>query len=181
MQADKFFVDQVGIHERDVVPYLSVIPQLQVTAPACTVQDRAAIPLTRIQYRVKLLCLLRDLNILNLSCFPLHCSELAQAFFIFLLRDSSLINHSIWQEQVLLDWYLQPTHKWGGFFFHSSDVCLCEKRICGCSGKMSTPLLKTEVVRLREQQPAVPPWGTEPLLNDPRRDVWATCLWEESL
>lgn len=140
MQTDKFLLGQVGIREGDIVPHLSVIPQLQVTAPACTVHARAAILLPRFQNRARLIHVLRDLNILDLRCFPLHCSELARAFSLFLLRDSSFINHSIWQEQVFTSWLVPSAHlqmRW--VFFHSSDEWLCEERRCGCSGKICQP------------------------------------------
>lgn len=61
-------------------------------------------------------------------------------------------------------------------FFHSSDVWLCETRICGCSGK-------TEVVRLREQQLAVPLWGQNSAEWPPKGPLGLipAALWEESL
>lgn len=46
VQTDKFFVDEVGSCEGDIVPYLSVIPQLLVPAPASEMQNRASIPLS---------------------------------------------------------------------------------------------------------------------------------------
>lgn len=176
MQTDKFFLGQIGIHEGTLS--LTCQSSLSYRSLPCSMeQDRAATPLTWLQYRVRQISLLRDLSILNQNCFPLPCSELAQAFSISLLRDSSLINHSIWQEQVFTSWLVssaQSQMRW--VFFHSSDVWLCEKRIRVCSGKICQPSsLRHKLLGWGSSSWLCPP-GTEPLLRDPRRDLWAMIL-----
>lgn len=59
---------------------------------------------------------------------------------------------------LLLDWYLQPTHKWGGVFSILQMSGYVRKEYVQW-WNVSTPLLRAGVVRLREQQLAVPPGG----------------------
>lgn len=134
-------------------------------------QDRAATS-SLISVKSERIHLFRDLNILNWSCFPVHCRELAQAS---LLRDSSLINHSIWQEQVSTSWLVPSAHsqmRWG-VFFHSSDVWLCERR-CGCSGKICQPSsLRQKLLGWGSSSWLSPPGGQN-LCEWPHKELWAT-------